>query len=47
LNVDERLKLVIGDLAVQLTIAQQKIEELEAKLAERNDGSESGTPASS
>jgi hypothetical protein len=35
MNVDQRVKLVIGDLVVQLQAAEAKIEELQAKLKEQ------------
>jgi hypothetical protein len=35
MNAEQRIKLVIGDLVVQLQAAQAKIDELEAKLKER------------
>lgn len=38
--LDDKIKMVIGDLVVQVAIAQQKIEDLEKQL---NDQKESGT----
>lgn len=35
MNVEQRIKLMIGDLIVQLQAAQAKIEELEAKVKEQ------------
>lgn len=37
MNTEQRIKLLIGDLIIQLQAAQSKIEELEAKLKERED----------
>ena len=34
MNIDQRLKLQIGEMMVQLTMAAARIEELEAKLKE-------------
>lgn len=34
MNTEQRIKLLIGDLIVQLQVAQAKIEELEARLKE-------------
>lgn len=32
MNANERIKLTIGDLLIQLALAQERIEELEKKL---------------
>ena len=38
INIEDRIKLCIGDLVIKLQVATAKIEELDAELKKRDEG---------
>jgi len=44
LNVDQRVRLVIGDLIISQIVQEAKIQELQARLAEATQKSEGDEP---
>ncbi len=45
MNIEDRVKLYIGDLIVKMLVANARIEELETKLRDMQDAGPAGIPA--